>query len=180
MLSVRLQTYAKIKRCDANRPVCGTCKISRPTDSVCTYEFKCDDSRTPKDSEDALSASASSRRSEEPSQSLTLSSATNHDKTLHPDSFRINSAASFPDIAADPLKPHIISNPWLSLSGIDDPSAFALSQVSLDDLNMRLYVPYMVPAKDLSTNPIEVASYSWLSVSCTVSTSYLISCKQYF
>jgi hypothetical protein len=37
-------------------------------------------------------------------------------------------------------KPNIVPNPWLSLDDHDDPYAFALSEVSLHDLNLKLWV----------------------------------------
>lgn len=42
------------------------------------------------------------------------------------------------------MKPSIVRNPPLSLQDVDDPFAFALSGVSLDDLNLRLYVLFFL------------------------------------
>lgn len=134
-------TYINRQRCDAVRPLCGTCQVSRCTEAICVYEVVSKDQpiikfRHLRDIKRASSSLSSSQESEEPAEALALISGVKSESQSY--SYKVNSAVSFPDVTSDPLRSCILDNPLSSLTDFGDPTAFALSRVSLDDLNMRL------------------------------------------
>lgn len=133
---VRLDIDVEHQRCDAVRPICGKCRLSRTKGDVCTYEVTSPDCVTVE--------SPRSRRVNRTTESSDIADKTvairSPASDLTEPEFQINPALSFPDLLPNPLKATIVKGPDLLLGGVEDPFKFALSDVSMDDLNMKLYV----------------------------------------
>lgn len=133
------------KKCDAVRPSCTTCRIAGRED--CDYASgPIDKRRFETDNEGDLYPieldveysieSNESLIAENPAESATLMPVIRTSVSPPSDFF---DPAMFPSSSTSAHFPsNIVQNPPPLLLDVDDPYAFALSNVSLDDLNLRL------------------------------------------
>lgn len=131
------QANINSQRCDAVRPLCQQCRVSRVRDEPCTYEATLEVKvQIQKPRLRAIESASHEIRGSSEGTVITSSARSSSKHT----SYRINSSFRSPNTSSNPLKSTIVSNPTTLLTDVDDPFAFALSDVAMADLNMKLSV----------------------------------------
>lgn len=115
--------------------------MSRTKGDVCTYELEPKDSSAPREvlCRELRPTISSCASPEEEDLAKSLACFPVSAPSSERDFYQVNPSLSFPSTSPEPFKDSIIKNPQVPLQDYDDPFAFALSGISLDDLNLNLY-----------------------------------------